>query len=479
MPKTTRTGPPNSRRSGRGLLFLLVLLACPPSLLAADNPPGPQDFAACASIDGPLQPDALHVLALPGEILAQADKNGSDIRLFDEAGHEVPRVILDNIIPERPERWVALEPEEYAEDEGASSILLAKPKGTGNIQELRLNVSGRNFQINAEVLASQDKKLWTSLAKGVLYDATASVGLRLVTLPFAPSDAPFFQLRLWDDKNALARATSLRKLDDGVRVETVQRGQILPFTIKDFLAKTEAKREGRVQTDEATVTAFTQASAHGQTTIAFTTALPVGKIRIEAGDPFYERRATVWVADDSAPTAPGRLQPGNTAASGPDREHFRLIGQGLLRNTRTLNQAPVEDTLACQPGKHDRWRVVIEDKDSPPLAVRSLRLIWTQPLVFFIPKAPTGYTLRVGLPKASPPVYDLARSITRDNWWTLSALPASLGPLTVLATQPRAGTPETLPSWLVTALILALSFGLGVWVVRLLRTPAGTNGDQP
>lgn len=485
MTTPARTGNVPRRRLSRRDFALALVLAwvlttgwLQPAAAAA-TPPGPDDFAGAAPLTGSLRPGLLHVFPIPREVLALADPSGSDIRLFDRDGREVALVVVRNVVPQQPERWVTLEPEGYGEDDGTISLLLSRPEGTTSIRELRLEVAGHDFQVRAELMAGQDKTLWTPLAKDLLYDASATVALRQLTLSFPPSQAPFFLLRLWEDPAGPARTTTLRHLGDGVRVETIQRGRGLPFTVKNVQAMTEPKREGHVQTEEARLEIAASQSAEGRTTLDFATPLPVEKIRVTVDDAFYQRRATVWVRDtrEDRPAAGGKRN--GSGPAGPAAQGFRLVGQGLLRNARAIAQGPVQDTLSCQAGRHDQWRLIIENGDSPPLAIRAVDALWTQPLGFFLPTAATGYTLRFGRPGTAAPVYDLARSVHQDNWWTLPAQAATLGPITVREDAVRSGDSGPLPSWLLPGVIGLLCLGMGLWIVRLLRAGPGSGGNPP
>lgn len=449
------------------LAVVLALWRLPVSANAA--PPGPDDFAGAAPVTGSLQPGKLAVFPIPADVLALAEPSGGDIRLFDRDGREVPLVILQNTVPPQPERLVVLEPEEYGEDEGTISLLLARPEGTAAIQGVRLEVAGRDFQVRAELLAGEDKKLWSPLATGVLYDASATVGLRQLALSFAPSQARYYLLRLWEDPAGPARTTTLRRLENGLRVDTIQGGHGLPFTLKSVQAVTDPKRDGHVQTEDARLEIAATRNAEGRTSLDFSTTLPVEKLRLAVADAYYQRRATVWARDDQ-----GRLPNAATVLSAadrqPDTQGFRLVGQGVLRNAQVLDHGPVQDTLPCRSGRYGQWRLVIENGDSPPLTVTAMDALWTQRLGFFLPTAETGYTLRFGRPGTAPPVYDLARSVRRDNWWALPVQPATLGPVTRRDGATRPGAAGGPPPWLLPGVIAALCLGMGLWIVRLLRS---------
>jgi hypothetical protein len=461
-----------------GLLFLLALPAWPRELWAANPPLASQEYAFSTNINGPLQQDVLYVFPLSGEILARADKSLSDIRLFDSSGQETPLVIIKNVIPPKPEQWVALKPTGYDEEDGVRSILIAKPKDVGPIRGIGLDVSGKNFQLDAEVFSSPDKLVWTSLRKGTVYDSP-DVNLRKLTLEFAQTDAPFFLLHLWEERSK-PKLPTIRNCQYGTPTEASHSGLGLPFKLNGILVMTEAKQEGRAQFDEMRLTQFQVASANRQTTVEFSTALPLEKISIKANDTFYQRQATIWGRDQESVSSAAKRRPNKeTSENGPEREGFRLVGQGVLRNSKIIDQNTSQDALTCAPGKNDLWRIVIEDKDSPPLNISEIRLSWTQPLAFFIAKDTSGYTLRFGQPKAQPPVYDLGKSVTQGNWWTLSAVPATLGPITENATAPRTRSARIdPPSWLLTALTLTLSLGMGVWILRLLRAAPKPKDDS-
>lgn len=105
--------------------------------------------------------------------------------------------------------------------------------------------------------------------------------------------------------------------------------------------------------------------------------------------------------------------------------------------------------------------MVIDNGDSPPLDMRSLKVFGEKPRLL-VDLKPGAYKLWYGNPLALPPQYDLTRFSPLLAW---SHLPvAALGPEQV---NPDYNPPRT--PWLINLIVLVTAAVLAAMIVRNLR----------
>jgi hypothetical protein len=113
-----------------------------------------------------------------------------------------------------------------------------------------------------------------------------------------------------------------------------------------------------------------------------------------------------------------------------------------------------------------RYRLEVDDGDSPPLRATGVSLYGPQLFLLFRPASALPHFLFHGHPAARPPVYDLGRILPDAD--AVSALPASLGPEKdnpdFVGEKAQAALPERQP-WLVrvAAILVAILLGAIAW----------------
>jgi hypothetical protein len=187
--------------------------------------------------------------------------------------------------------------------------------------------------------------------------------------------------------------------------------------------------------------------------------LPLRRIDIEIETPEFVRRVAL-------------------EASTRRQAWFRIGGGVIYRvGPGTHRPARVDESLTLDLAAADRpfVRLVIQDGDNPPLAVRGVTGRYPADEIVFRAAEGGSHTLLVGREDDRAPRYDLADLLHRRSGATSPPRPAELGPLRdnpLFSGEPAAAGPEpwterhkTLLAVLIGAVVLALA----LWTVRLLR----------
>jgi hypothetical protein len=171
---------------------------------------------------------------------------------------------------------------------------------------------------------------------------------------------------------------------------------------------------------EAATSAWALAVPAGGPVTPARTSPPLAGVELTFAEPFFDRPATLLVADPRA-------------AHG-----WRTTWQGALRaNRRERGAPPAPQTLPLQDLRPPRLQLEIRDGDNAPLTLeQATAAVWVPRLTF---KATAGtYLLLFGNPEAMAPTYDLA-ALRQD------VLAYSATPLDPAALQPIVANPDYAP----------------------------------
>ena len=181
--------------------------------------------------------------------------------------------------------------------------------------------------------------------------------------------------------------------------------------------------------------------------------VPIRDVILDVATPAFERSATV-------------MSTGNPP-------YWATVGRGALwRAEGSTPLGPAESLVLDAGGARKRWlRVLVNDGDDPPLAVRGAIAEYRAQEIVFRAEAAGPHTLYVGAASLPQPSYDLPAVLARSGEVVL--LPATLGATTP---NPRFGQHEEPPAPLtdrhplaVGALLALVVLGLALYAVRLMR----------
>ncbi len=385
--------------SRRGLLaaaapqLLLALLAIFSfSIHAAALPDGwrrEQSFTLSAS--------GLTKVSLPVETLDAARPALEDLRVFDDAGNEVPYIL------ERPVPTVKIvrtvKSFQVAMQARATIISIE----TGLMQPLdtvTLETPALDFLKPVRVEASADGKTWQTLAQGLPVFRLPNGASRL-QLNFSSGVWAWLRLTVDDQRSAPVPFT-------GARVQAT-------VTESAPVETAEAMISERHENPGATRLALNLGAAN----------LSVASMQIATDEPLFARQVTLAVPQVSEDAI--REQP---------------VGKGAIYRVAVEGQAASEN-LSVPLEQQVRSRellVLIKNEDSPPLPVTAVRIERRPVYLVFLAKQSGAFHLLTGNEHCPAPKYDLAA--LGMNLKSVAVSPVKISPPTDSASY---RTPEVLP----------------------------------
>jgi hypothetical protein len=354
--------------------------------------------------------------------------------------------------------WLAKQTGVKLLENGGMQVLLEvgdkEPLPTG----LQIATPLRDFELQVRVEWSADGETWTAAgAPAVIFDYSQHIDARHLDVPVA-SEQRRLRLTVEDvtteqESQLLELSRRLRGGDETDRTEriTIQRRPFRIDRIEFF------RDDATVQTKESHTTqypaadfAVSQDAEKHQTLITFATQRePITAIRLLTDEANFSRTATVEVEQQ---------QPSGAAG-------WRAVGSGTLTRFAVGTLSKDERKLTIAETRGERYRVVIENRDSPPLAITGVELSGPVYEAVFLASAGEGLQLDYGSPDAAAGHFDTAALQASLSTGT-KPLAATLGPPredTSAPTQPK-WTPWNDPTVLIGGIVvLTVVLGWGLY----------------
>jgi Protein of unknown function (DUF3999) len=304
-------------------------------------------------------------LSLPVETLDVARAGLEDLRLFDDAGNEVPYLI------ERPVPTVKLV-------QGVKSFQVSmQPRGTvitietglnQPLDTLTLETPAMNFLKPVRVESSTDGSHWQLLAQGQPIFRQPNGASRL-QVSFTSGVWPWLRLTVDD-----------------------QRFSPIPFTG----ARVHATVIEPAPSEWMPVAISERHENPGETRLALNLGaanLSIASLQIETAEPLFTRQVTLAVPQISE-----------------DSVREQIVGQGTIYRVAVEGQ-PASDHLSVPLESVVRARellVLIKNQDSPPLPIEAVRAGRRPVFLAFLARQSGTYHLLTGNSRCAAPRYDLA-----------------------------------------------------------------------
>jgi hypothetical protein len=431
------------------MLFSLPFAATGAALL-------PDDFQYCADITGQLKNDSLYQVPLNGHILEKCSAGLQDIRLFDAARKEVPLVVIAEDRPAETSETYPLEITGFSR-EGSSQIITMKlPEKHRAITLINLTIADRDFKKKARLEGSNDSRKWAILADDVIYDFSSQIDLRKTKLSFSRSDYRWYRLRLVDEQPTGNPQTAIRLKYEGLdfSVNGLQKKEL---RINSMDARTTSTQERHLVFDEAVLDDIVRSQdKDGNTVIIIKTGLPLDRLRLEVTNPYYFRTVGLYASE-----------------SGKDDTWQLVTQETIYRFPVFSGQHETKNQIYCPTQKRGHYKIVIENKNSPPLEVKSVIASWVRKNLYFVALSTAGtHSLCFGNPSTTRPDYDLARflnvnTLSQHAFETLATLqlkenanykPAMTG-----------GQRAQIEKIILRTVVVLLVIGLGFWLYTLMK----------
>ncbi|MDC3959584.1 DUF2339 domain-containing protein [Polyangium jinanense] len=373
----------------------------------------------------------------------------ADVRLVDEAGREVPRVVSE--IPMH--RLAPYVPGELLDpawlQSGAAVATFRLPASTPHCR-LLLDVTGETFLRRVRVETGDSRDALGVVAEGpYVYRIRHERGtVEHVEIPYPKSEARLVRVTLLP-ADAAEAGGRLSIAGGSFRCPSANDGanafSEVPLGIEE-IRRDEAERSTIVTLD---------AGAEG---------VPMQAITLDVGTTELRRRVDV------------------TATS--FREVWPAVGGGVLYRITPRPGVVLESMrLPIEETRKRYFRLLIHDEDSPPLVIRGARGEVRAREIVFRAATPGEHRLYVGDRTATAPYYDLAAILDRADR-AEAPREAKMGPV---LPNPRLGEAERAAPLPFTerhravlgaglaVVLLALSF----WAIRLLRNAAAADEGKP
>ncbi|HXR47731.1 MAG TPA: DUF3999 family protein [Candidatus Limnocylindrales bacterium] len=363
---------------------------------------------------------------LPVETLDAARPALEDLRLYDDAGNEVP-YLIEQPIPS-PKTVRSAKSIQVSLNANTTVIVLetglAQPLGA-----VTLETPAMNFIKAVRVESSNDGKNWRILAQGrpIFRQPYGAANLKI---SFPPVVAPWLRLTVDD-----------------------LRSQPVPFTGARVHAATG--EPAPVETVLATITERDENP--GETRLALDLGaanLDVASLQIETAEPLFTRQVSIAVPQISE-----------------DAIREQMIGQGVIYRVAIEGQ-PMSENLSVPLEDRVRSReliLFIKNGDSPPLSIKAVRIERRPVYLVFLARQPASFHLLTGNARCAVPRYDLAAL-----GMNLKSVPVTVVQIPPPSDNPDYHPPEVLPGLEVTGASLDIS----EWKFRKPVTISGAGAQQ-
>ncbi|MDR1304774.1 MAG: DUF3999 domain-containing protein [Verrucomicrobiales bacterium] len=456
-------------------LALNFLLAA--AIVASSTAAELKRFRYQAELGGDRADDAPAVVTLTADLIRRTHDDFADLRVFDDTDREIPYVIYGQTVPGENRRQADLAPVKYeALADGGERITYQRPATLPGIDGLALTVSGGDFEKTIRVETSDDQTAWQPLATGQIFDYSSRLNLRHTSLDLPPTAARYLRLTISDDQPAAARPAAA---DDETVVlkyrdlEFRHRRPAHPAAAKPprlvtavtaWHGKTVLERQ---VTDRAPLTVSGQTiNRDGDTVIDLgETNLPLISVSLDLGDKYFLRQIRV------------------EAATGQTDAPWHPVASGAVYRFPAVNH-PVGDRphtrtdLQLDGRQHPRLRLLIRNRDNPPLTVNAVTGVYPRRNLYLWPAPARRYVILCDAAGLRAPRYDLPAILPEHSPalanavpWTLSAPqpnPAAAGKYEPpIVSDAATVTPAQL--WLFRGLMILLAAGLACWAWFALR----------
>lgn len=415
---------------------------------------GPADFRSCADVQGPFAAGSLYQLHLGRELMNAAGPAFEDVRLFDEGGGETPFVIIEDVPPHETVETYPLEITGYDSDATSATVYLRLPQKHRPVSVLELDIPDKDFRKRAVLSHSSDNTTWRTLAEDVLYDFSSNVAVRRTRIGFAKTESRYFRLKLIDYPGEAAVKPGMRLMYEGLdfRVQGAAGGKL---RINSSRAVTGTPVDERPVYDHAIVADFERGTdKDGNTVLTFKAGLPVDRLTLDAANPYYHRAVRLF-----------------GSATGKEDSYHALANEAIYRFPLPDDRREERNVLEPHARKQNYLRLVIINKNNPPLEIRNITLSWVRQNLYFIALGRGAHRLCSGNPRAQRPEYDLANFVNRR---TLGQRPYEQRGLSPLRASGGAGArlAESVAGrekLILKTVVILLVAGMGFWLFRLMR----------
>ncbi|MDD5275165.1 MAG: DUF3999 family protein [Methylovulum sp.] len=345
-------------------------------------------------------PQALLVIALDSTIYAASADGFRDLRLSDQNGVETPYLLQKITDHKTAVQHVSNRSETLTSqktDTDGISITVRLFQDAIAADGLTIVTAEHNFEYTVQIYGSNDNQHWQLLTdNAVIYDYSRYMAVDKHDIDLPPNSYRYFKLNIakagqnrTDDLLELTRTLHGDEELQGSETSHPLHIDRIDFWHKQTVVLPESERQF-----EHPVGAFkvTQNAEHKTSLIdIYTARQPLTGFKLQSKTANFSRHAKVWIEQQDGNGS--RLQPITDTTL--DALHFN----GINRE---------QTTVTFPEQRQSRYRIIIDNQDSPPLEISAINGIGTGYQLLFLPQAGKEYRLHYGVANASAPHYDTA-----------------------------------------------------------------------
>ncbi len=399
------------------VVFSIVIL---PTCGAADEPAAFR-FTRPIRVDG-LTQEELVAVPLDSDVFAATRDGFPDLRVVGADGRLVP-FLIRRVSETRTQKvrqwWTATNPAlRPLENNGMEIRFALKPKDPQPVG-LRVVTPLQNFEQQVRIFSTADGTETALVEEALIFDYSQYMDVRRTEVPLPITTAREFRIvidALTSDQESplLVMTRSMTGGDESNRTEETAIHR-RPFRIDRIELWTEEAYQlhqaDLVQAWPVTDLKVTQDAEHQQTVAEFTSRRePLSELRIVTSSRNFSRPATVQIGTESG-----------VGMKWLDVATSR-VSQFQLRN---LQEEHV--TISLPETRHDRLRLIIDNGDSPALAIDAVEAVGHQYEVVYLAAPDTQYRLKYGSESADAPSHDTV-ALSTALAQNMSPIAATLGP---------------------------------------------------
>ncbi len=356
-----------------------------------------------------LTAEELVAVALDSDVYEVANEDYSDLRLHDSNGATVP-FLLRTAVETRPQsrrqfRDTRLRSAQPLDGNGLE-IIVDLPGTSPLPQGIQLHTPLKDFQHRVRVFASTDGGPWRPLSEdGLIFDYSQFIDVRNDSVPFAtPLNADDRQLRIVIDEVTAEQQSRLLELTrELVGDEETSRSihvaiERRPLRIEKVQLWHEVERLLVVQSDRLDYPlagmSIERKEQQGQTIVTVESRRePLTQLTLVTPSRNFSRQVRVEA-----------LQVQGV------RSQWQPIGSGVISNLQFKALQRQQLAVTFPESRHHQYRLIIEDRDSPPLEITQVRAAGSVKEVVFFASPEQHLTLTFGRDGSSrqPVSYDTA-----------------------------------------------------------------------
>jgi len=425
--------------SRRFLFSPLTLGILALSLHSSDTPAAWRSWRYSRPIDA-TRADRLNYITLDREVFAHSENQLADLRIIDDADHELPYEVRSQITPTpTPARVSATLRENSFVPGQFTQVVLDLGERARFHNRLRVQTPESDFINWVEVAVSDDAHVWRIVNTRAPISRFRKENLEgSQTVNYSENNARYLRLRVQESEHPFPVTEVEIFSSPAVKEQEPTRPAIL------LLASQAPDGNGESSQTQWTVDLGSR-------------NIPVEKFNFETSQPEFYRAVRILSSSDEKEWQP--------AGGG---EIHRYVAGG--KTEESLN-------VACYQSWGPRyWRVEVLNANDAPLSSLRLSVALPTRYVLFHPTPTRSYRLIYGNARSGTPQYDLARTLQIPPVAAMSRATLAPEEFTFNFIDPRPFT-ERHPNLLWIALGVAVVL-LGYAALRALRTPAPAKGDK-